>query len=151
MNNFKILTKIKISKLHDKNRSSLLKILHLYEYINEKNIFEEMHNDILNINDPSKLKIIEMRIESIMEDLKVDSYEEKIENDEFIEYVYKKKKIYFLKENKNIETIKSIIKEEKNVHFYDKKKKININYKNIKKMEENINNINKIIIKFEYK
>jgi len=105
-----------------------------------------MMKNILKIEDARKIKIIKMRIESIMEDLQLDSYESKIETNEFVEYVYKNKKIYFLKDNKNIDIIKSIIKNETNVQLYSKKGKININTKNIDKISENIDNIDKIII-----
>ena len=146
MHDFREFSKIKISNLHNKNRTSLLKILHLYEYINDANIFDDMMKNILKIEDARKIKIIKMRIESIMEDLQLDSYESKIETNEFVEYVYKNKKIYFLKDNKNIDIIKSIIKNETNVQLYSKKGKININTKNIDKISENIDNIDKIII-----
>jgi hypothetical protein len=105
-----------------------------------------MMKNILKIEDTRKIKIIKMRIESIMEDLQLDSYESKIETNEFVEYVYKNKKIYFLKDNRNIDIIKSIIKNETKVQLYTKKGKININTKNIDKISENIDNIDKIII-----
>jgi len=105
-----------------------------------------MMKNILKIEDARKIKIIKMRIESIMEDLQLDSYENKIETNEFVEYVYKNKKIYFLKDNRNIDIIKSIIKNETKVQLYTKKGKININTKNIDKISENIDNIDKIII-----
>ena len=146
MHDFREFSKIKISNLHNKNRTSLLKILHLYEYINDTNIFDDMMKNILKIEDARKIKIIKMRIESIMEDLQLDSYENKIETNEFVEYVYKNKKIYFLKDNRNIDIIKSIIKNETKVQLYTKKGKININTKNIDKISENIDNIDKIII-----
>lgn len=146
MHDFREFSKIKISNLHNKNRSSLLKILHLYEYINDANIFDDMMKNILKIEDTRKIKIIKMRIESIMEDLQLDSYESKIETNEFVEYVYKNKKIYFLKDNRNIDIIKSIIKNETKIQLYTKKGKININTKNIDKISENIDNIDKIII-----
>ena len=146
MHDFREFSKIKISNLHNKNRTSLLKILHLYEYINDTNIFDDMMKNILKIEDTRKIKIIKMRIESIMEDLQLDSYENKIETNEFVEYVYKNKKIYFLKDNRNIDIIKSIIKNETKVQLYSKKGKININTKNIDKIGENIDNIDKIII-----
>lgn len=146
MHDFREFSKIKISNLHNKNRTSLLKILHLYEYINDANIFDDMMKNILKIEDTRKIKIIKMRIESIMEDLQLDSYESKIETNEFVEYVYKNKKIYFLKDNRNIDIIKSIIKNETKVQLYTKKGKININTKNIDKISENIDNIDKIII-----
>lgn len=149
MHDFKEFSKIKISNLHNKNRTSLLKILHLYEYINDANIFDDMIKNILKIEDTRKIKIIKMRIESIMEDLQLDSYENKIETNEFIEYIYKNKKIYFLKDNKSVDIIESIIKNEKNIQLYNKKGKININIKNIDKISENIDNISKIVVKYK--
>jgi hypothetical protein len=149
VHDFKEFRKIKISNLHNKNRTSLLKILHLYEYINDTNIFDDMIKNILKIEDTRKIKIIKMRIESIMEDLQLDSYENKIETNDFIEYIYKNKKIYFIKDNKNVDTIESIIKNEKNIQLYNKKGKINVNIKNIDKIRENIDNINKIVVKYK--
>jgi len=149
VHDFKEFRKIKISNLHNKNRTSLLKILHLYEYINDTNIFDDMIKNILKIEDTRKIKIIKMRIESIMEDLQLDSYENKIETNDFIEYIYKNKKIYFIKDNKNVDIIESIIKNEKNIQLYNKKGKINVNIKNIDKIRENIDNINKIVVKYK--
>ena len=108
-----------------------------------------MIKNILKIEDTRKIKIIKMRIESIMEDLQLDSYENKIETNDFIEYIYKNKKIYFIKDNKNVDIIESIIKNEKNIQLYNKKGKINVNIKNIDKIRENIDNINKIVVKYK--
>ena len=108
-----------------------------------------MTKNIIKIEDTRKIKIIKMRIESIMEDLQLNSYENKIETNEFTEYIYKNKKIYFLKDNKNIDIVKSIIKNEKNIQLYNKKGKMNINRKNIDKINENIDNIDKIVINYK--
>jgi len=138
----KIIENIEINNI---NRECLIKIIKTWEYLNNNNIVKDIKNKIDNESNEYRLRIIEIRLESIIEEFKKKNYLEKTENKDFILYKYEEYEVMYIK-NLNIEKIiKKIEKMEYNfLKLYNEKKIIKkIKKNNIK--ENDLYEIDKII------
>ena len=138
----KIIENIEINSI---NRECLIKIVQTWEYLNNNNIVRDIKNKINKEDNEYKLKIIEIRLESIIEELKKKNYLEKTDNKDFTLYKYEEYEVMYIK-NLNIEKIikKIEIMQYSFLKLYNEKKMIKKIKKNSIK-EIDLYEIDKII------
>lgn len=105
----KLVENIEISNV---NRECLIKLIQTWEYLNNDNINKNIKNEINNEKSEYKLKIIEIRLESIIDELKKKNYVEKTENKDFTLYKYEKYEVMYIKNLNKERIIKKIEKME---------------------------------------
>lgn len=142
---FKI-DKIKKIKINSINKECLIKIINVWEYISENDILKNIENSVKKEINDYKLSIIEIRLDSILEEIKKKNYIEKTENKYYTSYIYDQNETLYIKELDNDIILKKIenMKYEEVKLYNDnilikKKKKKSISIKDLEKINKIVN------------
>lgn len=90
--------KIKKIRINSINKECLIKIINIWEYITENDIIKNIENSIKKEMNDYKLSIIEIRLDSILEEIKKKNYIEKTENKYYTSYIYDLNETLYIKE-----------------------------------------------------
>ena len=123
------------------DRINLIKIINLYEDINEKDLLIEIKNKINNQTNDFKKKILFIKLESIITEYSKKKYIDKIKYKEFVLYYYANNTIkVYINDINNIKALFDILNTnsifEGWINSKKKKKKIVFDSNNIKSISD---------------